>query len=343
VKRSSQPTIRDVALRAHVSPGTVSRVMRGHRGVAQETRRRVLAAICALGYTPDSAATRLSTGRSLVIGVVVPLSTRPSVSERLNGVVKSLAESSYDLVIHNVETADQRTRCFQNLPRRRDADGLLFISLAPRDAEVQALVESRVPVVLIDADPPALVAVSRVVVDDKAGGHSATRHLVGLGHRRIGFLGDAVDDAFGLTSSRDRYRGYLRALREAGIPPRPQDCATGEHSRAEAHALALRLLGRAGRPTALVAASDTQAVGAWEAARELGLRVPEDVSLVGYDDIEIAQVLGLTTVRQPLQHSGRRGAELLLQRLRDPGAAAVREVLPTELVERRTTAPPQGA
>lgn len=338
--KARHPTVRDVARHARVSPGTVSRVMRGHCAVAEDTRCRVLAAVDALGYTPHTAATRLSTGRSLVIGVVVPFSTRPSVSERLNGVVQSLADSSYDLVIHNVERLDQRARCFRELPRRRDADGLLFISLAPREAEVRALVESHVPVVLVDGDHPALTTLSRVVVDDEAGGHAATRHLIGLGHRRIGFLGDAVAPGFGFTSSRDRYRGYKRALREAGLELRADDCATGEHSRVEARALARRLLGRARRPSALVAASDTQAVGALEAAHELRLRVPEDVSLVGYDDIEIAELLGLTTVRQPLAHSGRRGADLLLDRLRDPGVASVREVLPTELVKRRTTAPP---
>ena len=338
--RQRLPTIRDVALRAGVSPGTVSRVTSGRRGIAKETRRRVLAAVHELGYTPHPAATRLSTGRSLVIAVIVPFSTRPSVSERLNGVVTSLAETPYDLLIHNVETPQQRARLFSHVSRQRHADGVLIISLSPRDAEVPGLVESRVPVVLIDADHSALTALSRVVVDDEAGGHAATAHLVALGHTRIGFLGDAVDTAFGFTSSRDRCHGYRRALSEAGLEPHPGDCVTGEHGRAQARSLARRLLGPARRPTALVAASDTQAVGALEAARELGLRVPEELSVVGYDDIEIAEVLGLTTVRQPLQHSGRRGAELLLAHLRDPGTAPVREVLPTELVERRTSAPP---
>ena len=115
-----------------------------------------------------------------------------------------------------------------------------------------------------------------------------------------------------------------------------------EEDPGEPVSLALRMFDGAARPTALVAASDTQAVGALEAARLLGLRVPEDVSVVGYDDIEIAEVLGLTTVRQPLEHSGRRGAELLLKQLREPGVAPVREVLPTELVRRRTTAQPPG-
>ena len=334
------PTVRDVARRAGVSPGTVSRVMRGLRGAAAETRRRVLAAAHELGYTPDPAATRLSTGRSHVIAVIVPFSTRPSVAERLHGVVTSLAGTPYDLLIHDVETPEQRTRLFSHVRRQRHADGILIISLSPRDAEVQALLESRVPVVLIDADHPGLAPLSRVVVDDEGGGHAATAHLVALGHTRIGFLGDAVDTAFGFTSSRDRCHGYRRALSEAGLEPHPGDCVTGEHGRAQARALARRLLGPARRPTALVAASDTQAVGALEAARELGLRVPEELSVVGYDDIEMAEVLGLTTVRQPLLHSGRRGAELLLAQLRDPATAPVREVLPTELVERRTTAPP---
>jgi DNA-binding LacI/PurR family transcriptional regulator len=342
VSRESLPTVRDVARLAGVSPGTVSRLMGGRRGASDETRRRVLAAVQELGYTPDPAATRLATGRSLVVAVIVPFFTRPSVSERLNGVVTSLADTPYDLVIHNVETAEQRARCLRLVPRRRDADGVLIISLAPGDAEASALLEARVPVVLIDADHCALAPLSRVVVDDEAGGRAATEHLLALGHTRIGFLGDVACNPLGFTSSRDRHRGYLGALAAAGIEPRAELCAEGDHSRAEARALAHRLLRRPERPTALVAASDTQAAGALEAARELGLRVPEDVSVVGYDDIEIADALGLTTVRQPLQRSGRRGTELLLARMRDPGMAPVREVLPTELVVRRTTAPPPG-
>ncbi len=339
--RPRLPTVRDVARRAGVSPGTVSRVMSGRQGAA-DTRRRVLAAVRELGYTPHPAATRLSTGRSHVIAVIVPFSTRPSVSERMNGVVTALAETPYDLVVHNVETPEQRSRLFALVPQQRDADGVLIISLSPRDAEVPALLESRVPVVLIDVDHPGLAPLSRVVVDDEAGGHTATVHLIALGHTRIGFLGDVLDCPFGFTSSRDRCRGYLRAHAEAGLAPRTQDCALGGHSRAQARALAATLLRRGRRPTALVAASDTQAAGALEAARELRLRVPEDLSVVGHDDIEIADVLGLTTVRQPLRHSGRRGTELLLTHLRDPGAVPVREVLPTELVERRTTGPPPG-
>ena len=241
--RQRLPTVRDVARRAGVSPGTVSRVMSGRQGAA-DTRRRVLAAVRELGYTPHPAATRLSTGRSHVIAVIVPFSTRPSVSERMNGVVTSLAETPYDLVVHNVETPEQRSRLFALVPQQRDADGVLIISLSPRDAEVPALLESRVPVVLIDVDHPGLAPLSRVVVDDEAGGHTATVHLIALGHTRIGFLGDVLDCPFGFTSSRDRRRGYLRAHAEAGLAPRTQDCALGGHSRAQARALAATLLRR---------------------------------------------------------------------------------------------------
>lgn len=332
-------TIRDVAREAGVSPGTVSRAINDSPLVNEDTRRRILEVVEQLDYTPNVVARRLSLGKTLAVAVIVPFFTRPSVSERLNGVVSLLSHSQYDLVVHNVETPKQRATCFHEIPHSEHADGVLSISLTPTDAEAERLAEADVPVVLIDAEHPALRGVHhQVTVDDVTGGELTTGYLIGLGHTRIGFVGDPIDNPFNFTSSRDRYWGYQQALREAGIPIRPQYYEENQHGRRQARQSARKMLALSDRPTGIFAASDTQAVGVLEAAREAGLRVPDDLSVVGYDDIEIADVLGLTTRRQLLFESGRRGVELLLETLTNPDTDPVYEVLPTELIVRDTTA-----
>lgn len=338
--RAGAVTIRDVARRAGVSPGTVSRVLNGSPLVSAPTAERVLDVVRELNYSPNLTAQRLSTGRMLTIAVIVPFLTRPSVSERLNGAISALSRSQYDLLVHNVDSPERRVDCFSDVLRRRQADGVLIVSLTPTDREATLLAGADVPVVLIDADHPALTMLSRVTVDDVAGGETATRHLLGLGHTRVGFVGDPLDNPFNFKSSRDRYFGYCKALEAAGLKHRAEFYAEHEHGRAEARASAQAMLALPERPTAVFAASDTQAVGVIEAASALGLRVPEELSVMGYDDIELAEILGLTTMRQSLATSGRLGVELLLEALDRPGTEPRHHVLPSELVPRRTTAPP---
>lgn len=335
-------TIRDVARAAGVSPGTVSRAINDSPLVNEDTRRRILTVVEELDYTPNVVARRLSLGKTLDVAVIVPFFTRPSVTERLNGVISLLSRTQYDLVIHDVETPEQRATCFEDIPHSKRADGVLSMSLTPTDAEAERLAEADVPIVLIDSEHPALNGIHhQVTVDDVAGGEATTRYLIELGHTKIGFVGDPIDNPFNFTSSRDRYWGYQKALREADIPIRPEYYEEDHHGRREARQSARKLLALPDRPTAIFAASDTQAVGVLEAAREVDLGVPDDLSVIGYDDVEIADILGLTTRRQLLFESGRRGVELLLETLRNPDTKPVHEILPTELVVRDTTAPPQ--
>ena len=333
-------TIRDVAKQAGVGLGTVSRVLNNSPSVSEHTRQRVLDTIAELNFSPNPIARRLSLGKTLTIAVITPFFTRPAFVERLRGVESSLAESEYDLIIYNVETPERRDVCFREVPHSDRVDGVLILSLNPRDADVGYLEAADVPVVLVDANHPSLPDYSHIVVDDVAGGRCATEHLLALGHRRIGFVGDRVDERFNFTSSPDRERGYCEALEAAGIEVRPDFIGRGLHGRYEARRQAQTMLQLAGRPTAIFAASDTQAMGVLEAARTLDLRVPEDLSVIGYDDIEIASFLGLTTIRQLLHESGQRGVELLLDALQNPEAAPVCEDMPSELVVRTTTAAP---
>lgn len=326
-----------MAARAGVGVATVSRVLNGHANVRAATRDRVLEAIRALDYRPSSVARNLSLRRTLVVGVVVPFFTSPSAVERVRGVVSVLAASAYDLMLFDVESGERQRRAFELLDRPDRADGLLVVSLVPPPSETERLRATGLPVVLVDAPHPELPT---VLIDDVAGGELATRHLLELGHRRIGFVGDKPVDPFRFASSRDRTRGYERALAQFGAEARPEYVREGTHSRHVARSIALELLRLPERPTAIFAASDTQALGVLEAARALELAVPEALSVVGFDDVEVATYAGLTTVRQPLYESGRRGAELLLQALAGEALGAYSEQLPVELVVRGTTAPP---
>src|SRR3954469_15600814 len=309
-------TIRDVAKLSGVSVATASRALNGKDVVSPETRDRILSVMQELGFSPSPTARRLSLGRTLTIGVVVSFLTRPQAAERLRGVDTVLADSEFDLVIYNVESVQKRDHYLATLARAHRTDGLLVMSLPPEPAAAAALRSAPVPVVFIDVHSDAIAGLPRVLGDDCAGGALVARHLVGLGHRDIAFIGDVVENPFGFTSSRDRQQGMTDELARSGIALRPEWVALGAHGRYEARELATRMLSADQRPTAIVAASDTQAFGVIAAARELGLGVPDDLSVVGYDDIEAADYVGLTTIRQQLFESGRPGGRGLLSRLR---------------------------
>jgi DNA-binding LacI/PurR family transcriptional regulator len=332
-------TIRDVAKKAEVGVATVSRVINNSELVSPGTRSRVMQAISELNYAPNPTARRLSLGRTFTIGVISPFFTRYSYIERLRAIEHIVSNSGYDIVVFNVESIERRDRYFREVPRPDRVDGVIIISLSPSDEHVAAFQVGNVPVVLVDTVHAGLTSVCE---DSIVGGRVATQHLIDLGHRRIGFIGDVFENPYGFTSMRYRHAGYLEALDAAGIPVEAGLMQLGEHGRDQARMLALALLQRAQRPTAIVAASDTQAMGVLMAARELGLRVPEDLSVIGYDDIEVAEYLGLTTMRQSLYESGKLGVEALMRQMSTTAAerSAPQQIgLPSELVVRSTTGP----
>ncbi len=331
------PTIQDVARQAGVGVGTVSRVINGSALVSESTRARVQVVIDELGYRPSTIARALSLGRSTTVAVIVPFFTQPSAVERLRGLADVINESDFDLVLFDVETPDQRDRRYEMAAHTDRAAGLVVVSLAVQPDVADRLGEAQVPVVFLDR---RVVGIPHVFVDDVAGGEAATRHLIRLGHRRIAFVGDDNSVGFDFSSSVDRCAGYRLALARAGIPEREAFIRLGPASRREAHRLTGELLDLPGPPTAVFAASDLQAFGVIEAARDRGLSVPEDLSVMGFDDIDVSPYLGLSTVRQPLYQSGRRAAEMLLCLLSGDEEVPASVELPLEVVERRSTAPP---
>jgi len=333
-------SIRDVASRAGVAVGTVSRVINHAPGVAAETRCRVEEAIDQLDYRPNRQARALSTGRTQTIGALVPFFTHPSAVTRLRGVVEALDSSQYDLVLFNVGTATQRARHFGRTGVSDRVDGLLLVSLAPTDDEVAHFQAAGVACVLVDCEHASL---PRVLTDDVEGGRLATQHLIDEGHRRIAFIGDGPDPAGRFVASPRRQAGWARALAAAGLPAPPELQREARHSEAEGRGAAAALLDLPEPPSAIFAASDTQALGVLDAAAERGLQVPGDLAVMGFDDLEVAAHVGLSTVRQPLHESGDVGARLLLAALDGALAGGEAVHLPLEVVPRRTTVGDAGS
>jgi DNA-binding LacI/PurR family transcriptional regulator len=272
------------------------------------------------------------------VAVIVPFFTQPSTVERISGLADVIKESDFDLVLFDVENPDQRDRRFEMASRTDRASGLVIVSLAVDEQIVERLGQARVPVVFLDRK---VEGIPDVHIDDIAGGKLATLYLIEAGHRRIAFVGDDNSSGFDFTSSVDRCTGYRWALAAAGVPGREQYLRLGPPTREAAHRLTDGLLDLAEPPTAVFAASDLQAFGVIEAARERGLDVPGDLSVMGFDDINVSPYLGLTTVRQPLRESGKRAAEMLLGLLSGDTEVPTSIELPVELVVRRTTGPPR--
>lgn len=325
--------IDDVARAAGVSTATVSRALSGRGVVSTATRERVVDAAQRLGYVVSAAASSLATGRTRAVGVVVPFLDRWFFSTVLAGISDGLVREGYDITLYSVTAdPDERHRVFGDNLRRRRIDGVITIALELTDEESTRVRGLGVPVVAIGGPNPRLTALT---VDDLAVGRLATAHLLDLGHRRIAHIGaDGVSEA---SVPILRRRGFDETMDAADAAPR---FAPADFTIEGGSAAARALLSAHERPTAVFAASDEMAIGAILAARELGLRVPEDVSVIGVDGHELGRWFGLTTVDQFARGQGTRAAEALLDEIAGAAPAQRRGTLPFELHDRGSTAPP---
>jgi len=344
VRTPDRPTIADVAAAAGVGVGTVSRVLNGGVNVRESTRLNVLEVIDRLGYRPSHLAAALSRGTPRTVAILVPHLTRPSTVARLAGALTVLDDQGYDTIVCNVDTPEQRDHHLAALTARHRADGVIAVSLRLAGQHLAAFRRGGVPLVTVDTAAPGL---PQTIIDNIAGGRLATAHLLGLGHRRIGFVGDAVargtEHGLGFTSSRRRLAGYQRELAAAGLDFDPELVRLGPHGPAVAAELADQLLRLPDPPTAIFAASDTQAIGVLSAAEQRGFPVPGRLSVIGFDDIESAALLNLSTVRQPLEHSGAEGARRLCALLRGLRVSPTRQLLQLRIVRRGSSAAPRPA
>ncbi|NAZ87680.1 LacI family DNA-binding transcriptional regulator [Kineococcus indalonis] len=330
-----RPTIRSVAERAGVSKSLVSLVLQGSPKVGEERRRAVLTAVEELGYRPDPAARSLAERRTRTVGVVLDDLRNPWFVDLLDGLRPVLREHGLRPVLGDTRTEPGAVRTFAELR----VDGLVLVGTRTGPAELDGLarVAGTVPTVLAGGRDEVGAAVDVVADDGAAGVRLVVRHLLDLGHRHLAHLAGA--GAVG----RERRAAFERAAAAAGARHAVVQADMTEDG---GHRAARRLLAGPDRPTAVLAANDVSALGVLAAADDLGLRVPQDVSVAGYDDTSLAALrrIRLTSVDNRSRDVGRRAGQLLLDRLADPAAPARTELLPPRLVPRRTTAaPPPGA
>ncbi len=334
--RTSKPssgkiTILDVAKKADVSFGTVSRVINNDVHVRPATRERVLEAIDRLGFTANRHARILAGGKSGTVGVLAPDLGTEYIGEIVRGVDAEIGLGGYDLILYTthrdpVKEAAYVATCLDGM-----ADGLLLV--LPRNPSdfIDRLNRRKFPFVFIDHqgrnDECAAVGAA-----NWQGAYKATEYLIGLGHRRIGFITGWKD----LDVAQNRLNGFEAALRTHHISEEAELIFEGTFNQSDGYSGGQRFLSLTNRPTAIFASNDVMAMGVMDAARERGLRVPEDLSVVGFDDIHQASEVhpALTTIRQPLEKMGRVASQMLLEMLRNPGCKIDRVELPTELVIR---------
>lgn len=327
------PTIYDVAKAAGVSIATVSRVLNEPQKVNDETRNSVLSAIDRLGYVPKAEARARAMQQNRRIGVITPYFTAPSFVQRLRGVASALRDTMYELVIYTVESSDKLNRYLEALPINHYLDGLIILSLQFDDHFAHRLLDYHLEAVLVEYPHNVL---SSVEIDDVSGGRMAAEYLARKGHTRVGFVGDTVIPEFGIHPITLRLAGFRQKLNDLKIPLMDENILTVAYDVEATHQAAINYLLRPGRPTAIFAATDMQAIAMIKAARELNLRIPQDLAVIGFDDLDMAELFGLTTIRQHLDESGKIAAELLVSRINDPNRPVQHIQLPLNIVERET-------
>lgn len=334
-RRARQASIVDVAALAGVSPATVSRSLRGHRNVSERTRQRVLDAARELAYTVSPHASGLASGRTGTVGVVVPFVTRWFFAHVIDGLHDALSTAGYDLLLYHLGDVAARDRFFERMPLARRVDAVVSVAMPLTEEHTLALRALDMPMVTIGAHVPGVPAVG---IDDAGACRTAVHHLVHQGHERITMIAGLVDDGgFGFVSSHRRRSGFVEAMTATGRTPCVHDVT--DYGIAAGAAAMEAILAGAFLPTAVVAEYDELAIGAIQAMRRASVAVPDQVSVVGVDDHEMAVVVDLTTVAQPVREQGAEAGRLLAATL-DGGAVAADVVLPTRLVVRGSTGVP---
>jgi len=333
IKLANEITIFDVANEARVSYATVSRVINNKDHVSAEKRERVLRAMAKLGYVVNMQARSLAGGSSHVVGLLVNYVSSDYVVEILRGIDAALQANQYDLVMYSAHTQYSKESTYVTRLTRHLADGLLLVLPQQTQTYLDTLHQRRFPHVLVDYLSDGEQAPS-VATTNFRGAYEATAHLLQLGHRRIGLITGDLETG----CARQRLEGYKAALKDYHVLADPQLIYNGLFFQPQGYQGAHHLLGLPDPPTAIFACNDHMAFGVMEAARERGLHLPEDLSVVGFDDIPQASYVhpALTTVCQPLEEMGRSAAQLLLKYITHPDAEIERIELPTRLIIRES-------
>lgn len=330
-------TIRDVARASGVSYATVSRVLTGYEFVKETTRNRVMEAAEQLGYVANLSARSLAGGRSRIIGLIVPNLDNGYVGAITQGIDRELARANYDLMLYTSHRQPGKESFYVGTLANGLTDGLLLVAPLVPATYLEALREQNFPYVLIDQ---ADVSENSNVVEatNWQGAYEATRYLNQLGHTRIAF----ITGSLAVRSAVDRLRGYKAALADCNIPVTEALIIEGDYQQQTGYEVTKSLLQSVDPPpTAIFASNDLSAFGAMDAAREHGYRIPDDISIIGFDDVPQASFVypKLTTVRQPLEQMGHVAVKMLLEHIEDQSNTPQRVALATQLVIRDSCGP----
>ena len=327
-------TIRDVAAAAGVSVATVSRALRGLPSVAPATRAKVEEVAERLQYVPDPYASNLSSSTTHTIIVAVPYTGQWYYAQMVTSIEAVATAAGYDVRLHVAGDDTQRRHLIEDvLPQARRVDGAILVDLPIDGTEVNGLKERGMALVGVGQHVDGIVTVG---INNLRGAHAATQHLIDLGHRRIGLLGGMPEGRSQLSIPGERQAGFRQAMDDAGLEVHEELILNGNFSIAGGYDATRELLAIAEPPTAIFALSDEMAVGALQAARETGTGVPDQLAVVGFDDHEFSEAMGLTTVRQPVSQQGEAAMQAMLDAL-DGSPWSVDLVLDFELMQRETT------
>jgi DNA-binding LacI/PurR family transcriptional regulator len=331
--KKKNPTIYDVAERSGSSISTISRVLNSPNKVNAVTLQRILEVIDELGFVPKADARARALRLNGRIGVITPFFTAPSFVQRLRGLAGELSKKNYDLVIYTVDSVDRLHSYLSSLPLTGNLDGLVIMSLPVEDADVNRLLKYSIPTVLIEFPHPKL---NSVQIDDMDGGRMAAEYLIAKGHRRISFLGDTDLPEYAIHPVSLRLAGFRHALEKAEIALPDEFVRLAPYTLEQTRQAAIELLNTPNSPTAVFAATDFQALGVIKVARQLGVKVPEQLAVIGFDDLDMAEYADLTTIHQHLDESGRLAIEILLAHIADTSRPVQHIHLSLNIVERIT-------
>jgi LacI family transcriptional regulator len=332
------PTIHDVARRAGVAPTTVSRVLNDSGYVSNKTRERVEAAIAELGYVPNTLARSLRFKKTNTLALVLPDITNPFWTTVARGVEDAASDRGFNVILCNTDESEAEQAKYLTVLLQKQIDGIVLAPARSTAEPVEMIQKQSVPVVVLDRRVPC-TQVDVVRGDSERGAYRLVRHLLTLGHRRIAMLTGPQ----GVSTAEDRVSGYRQALAETGLDADSDLVYYGEFTQASGYELTQQVLTATLRPTALFAANNFIAIGSLRALRDAGLRVPEDLTLVSFDDLPPVFVVDpfLTVAAQPAYEMGHQATELLLTRLSGQALTEYQEiVLPTEIIVRRSSGPP---
>lgn len=324
-------TLRDVATLAGVSPATVSRVINGKSQVSDSTRSRVWKAIEQLGYEVNTS--RQTSSLSGVVALLIPDVVSPFFTEIICGVEKEVYDNGLNLALYSTSNRSQQD-VLQRVAELDSVAGIIYVTPTPDNEEDFDSLTKKIPVVVVDYGNDAST-VPHISVDNLRGGYAATEYLIKQGHRRIGIITGPLS----VQSALERLRGFRLALDEAGLPLHPEWVVDGAFSEAGGYQATRTIIqSENGLPTALFCSNDLIAAGALRALREMGLKVPDDVAIIGYDDLPIARLLcpALTTIAQPMRQMGEIAIRILLRLIAGEKLETNRIVLDTQLVVRES-------